>query len=173
MKSHPLITFANNGWSPHTSQVHNRSNYFNCSLPLSWTSNIEISVGSGHQNFSLIHPFKVLLLNKVKSLICVLKIKTYFNWRNFQEFRDFCHFSTCNPFENYNSKLSRKILPVLSFAKVYGITHIWRPWKLSNFQNLPPPCSSTSKILAPIWPWSSNFKRNLHTPSFSKLFPVN
>ena len=31
--------------------------------------------------------------------------------------------------------------------------HIWRPWKLSNFQDSPLPCSSTSKILPPPWPW--------------------
>ena len=37
--------------------------------------------------------------------------------------------------------------------------HIWRPWKLSNFQD-PPLTSypSTSKILPPPWPWASNFK---------------
>ena len=38
--------------------------------------------------------------------------------------------------------------------------HIWRPWKLSNFQDLPTPSyPSTSKILPPPWPWTSNFKR--------------
>ena len=38
--------------------------------------------------------------------------------------------------------------------------HIWRSWKLSDFQYPPPPCPSTSKILPPPWPWTSNFKRN-------------
>ena len=36
------------------------------------------------------------------------------------------------------------------------ITNIWRPWKLSNFQDSPPLFPSTSKILPP------NFKRKPH-----------
>ena len=37
--------------------------------------------------------------------------------------------------------------------------HIWRPWKLSNFQDPHTPSyPSTSKILPPPWPWTSNFK---------------
>ena len=40
----------------------------------------------------------------------------------------------------------------------YGTIHIWRPWKLSNFQDAPPPCPATSKILLPPWPWTSIFK---------------
>ena len=40
--------------------------------------------------------------------------------------------------------------------------HIWRPWKLSNFQDPSPRCPSTSKILPHPWTWTSNFKR---TPS--------
>ena len=31
--------------------------------------------------------------------------------------------------------------------------HIWCPWKLSNFQEPPPPCPSLSKILQSPWPW--------------------
>ena len=42
-----------------------------------------------------------------------------------------------------------------------GMMHIWRPWKLSNFQDPPPPFPSTWKILPFPWPWTSNFKRNL------------
>ena len=40
-----------------------------------------------------------------------------------------------------------------------GAIHIWRPWKLSNFQ-AHPPCPCTSKIFPPPWSWTSNFKRN-------------
>ena len=47
-----------------------------------------------------------------------------------------------------------------------GLIHIWRPWKLSNFQDLPPPCPSTSKIFPPPWPWTSNFKQ---TPSLQMI----
>ena len=39
-----------------------------------------------------------------------------------------------------------------------GMTHIWRPWKLSNFQVPPPPCQFTSKIFPLPWSWTSNFK---------------
>ena len=35
-----------------------------------------------------------------------------------------------------------------------GMIHIWRPWKLSSFQDPPPPCPSTSKILLSPWPWT-------------------
>ena len=41
------------------------------------------------------------------------------------------------------------------------MTHIWRPWKLSNFQDLQLTCSSTFKILRPLSPWASNLKRTL------------
>ena len=34
--------------------------------------------------------------------------------------------------------------------------HIWCLWKLSNFQDRPPPCTSTSKIFPPPRPWTSN-----------------
>ena len=37
--------------------------------------------------------------------------------------------------------------------------HIWRPWKLPNFQEPPPSCPATSKILPPTWPRTSNLKR--------------
>ena len=37
--------------------------------------------------------------------------------------------------------------------------HIWRPWKLSNFQDPHPPYLSTSKHLSPSWLWTSNFKQ--------------
>ena len=40
-----------------------------------------------------------------------------------------------------------------------GMIHIWRSWKLSNFED-PTPCSSMSEILPILWPWASNFKRN-------------
>ena len=30
-----------------------------------------------------------------------------------------------------------------------GTIHIWPPWKLSNFQDSPPPCPSTSKTFPP------------------------
>ena len=43
--------------------------------------------------------------------------------------------------------------------------HIWHLWKLSNFHNGLPPCPSTSKILPPFWPWTSNFKRISPSPS--------
>ena len=36
--------------------------------------------------------------------------------------------------------------------------HIWRPWKLSNFQDPSSPFPSTCKIVSPPWPWTSNFK---------------
>ena len=42
-----------------------------------------------------------------------------------------------------------------------GMIHIWRPWKFSSFQDPPPPCPSTSKILQLLWPWTLNFKRTL------------
>ena len=41
----------------------------------------------------------------------------------------------------------------------YGMAHIWCSSKLSNFQEPHPPCLTTSKILPPPWPWTSNFKR--------------
>ena len=37
--------------------------------------------------------------------------------------------------------------------------HKWRPWKLYNFQDPPPSCPSASKILPPLWPWTSNGPR--------------
>ena len=43
--------------------------------------------------------------------------------------------------------------------------YTWCPWKLSNFQDPQPPCSSISKILPPPWPWTSNFKWTLLLPS--------
>ena len=42
--------------------------------------------------------------------------------------------------------------------------HIWRPWKLSNFQDPPPPCPSMSKIIRHPRPWTSNFKRTSPPP---------
>ena len=37
---------------------------------------------------------------------------------------------------------------------------MWRPWKLSNFQDPPPPLSSYVQLcLLPPWPWTPNFKR--------------
>ena len=43
--------------------------------------------------------------------------------------------------------------------------HIWRPRKLSNFQD-PPLALATLKIIRPPWPWTSNFKRPPpHPPS--------
>ena len=45
--------------------------------------------------------------------------------------------------------------------------HIWRPWKLSNFQDAPhsyPPCPSTSKILPSPWPWTSNIQFQTNSP---------
>ena len=46
------------------------------------------------------------------------------------------------------------------YVKQLRMIHIWRPWKLSNFQDPSPPCPSMSKILPPSWPWTSNFKRS-------------
>ena len=47
----------------------------------------------------------------------------------------------------------------------YGTIHIWRLWKLSNFQDPLLPCPSTSKSFPPPWPWTSNFKVNLLHPT--------
>ena len=44
--------------------------------------------------------------------------------------------------------------------------HIWRPWKLSHFQDPPPLCPSTSKILPPI---SSKILLSFH-PILPKFF---
>ena len=33
------------------------------------------------------------------------------------------------------------------------IIHTWHPWKLTKFQDRPPPCPSSSKILRPPWRW--------------------
>ena len=59
-----------------------------------------------------------------------------------------------------------------------GTIHIWRPWKLPNFQDSHPhPCSSTSKIFPSPWPQMSNFKQTLpatHPPyTFNKLWKNN
>ena len=43
--------------------------------------------------------------------------------------------------------------------------HIWRPWKLSNFQYPQPSCSSTFKNLPAHWPWTSNFKLSPPSPN--------
>ena len=56
----------------------------------------------------------------------------------------------------------------------YGTIFIWRPWKLSNIQDPhPPPCTTTSKILPPPWPWTSDFIK--HNPRMTiichKSFP--
>ena len=61
------------------------------------------------------------------------------------------------------------VLPFFMTGKViwnssWGIIHIWRPWKWSNFQDPHPPCPSMSIILRPPWPWTSNFKRTLSRP---------
>ena len=40
-----------------------------------------------------------------------------------------------------------------------GTIHVWRPRKLTNFQDLPPPCPAMTKVLALPWPWTSNFKQ--------------
>ena len=45
------------------------------------------------------------------------------------------------------------------FISFIGMIHIWRPWKLSSFQDRPHPSPFTSKILSPPWFWTSNFKR--------------
>ena len=37
--------------------------------------------------------------------------------------------------------------------------HIWRPWKLSSFQEPHLPYPSTSKTLPSPWPWTSSFKQ--------------
>ena len=37
--------------------------------------------------------------------------------------------------------------------------HIWRPWKLSNFQD-PPPCPCTPQILLLPRSWTSSFKQS-------------
>ena len=52
-----------------------------------------------------------------------------------------------------------------------GMIHIWRPWKLSNFQDLPLPCSSTSKFLQSPWRWTSKFKQTspLRSPNDNSL----
>ena len=44
--------------------------------------------------------------------------------------------------------------------------HICCPWKLSSFQNPPPPCPCTSKIFPPPWPSTSNSKP---TPSLQMI----
>ena len=42
---------------------------------------------------------------------------------------------------------------------ILGMIHMWRPWKLSIFQDPHPPCLSTSKLLPPSWLWTFNFKQ--------------
>ena len=46
-----------------------------------------------------------------------------------------------------------------------GMIHIWRPWKLSNFQDPPPPCPSGSKILPHPWFCTSNFRQPSPSPN--------
>ena len=40
------------------------------------------------------------------------------------------------------------------------------PMKIIQFSRPPPPCPSTSKILPPPWPWTSNFERTPLTTCF-------
>ena len=50
---------------------------------------------------------------------------------------------------------------------------IRRPWKLSNFQNPPPPCPPTSKLISLPWPWTSNFKRTPALQMITNKFKEN
>ena len=49
------------------------------------------------------------------------------------------------------------------YKLILGMMHIWHTGKLSKFQYPLPPCSYTSKNFPPLWPWTSNYKRNPHS----------
>ena len=86
------------------------------------------------------------MLHATDTYICIIKIGAIQNAHSFK-------------IPIFNSILPICLCSFLLLDLDLGTTRIWRPWKLSNFQDPPAPCPSTSKFFPPPWPWKFNFKR--------------
>ena len=105
-----------------------------------------------------ISPYNLFTNYTLKSSMCITAQKIKFSFKDF--------FSKCDKNRNFlriwSHLLKTSVMENLTFS---GMIHIWRPWKLSSFQDPLPPCPSTSKLISFPWPWTSNFRQIPPSPS--------